>query len=111
VYVQDKVGLESGVRLVRRLHPGDHFGEIAVLYNCPRSATVLADNYSTLAKLSTSAFKDITSRYPVYLKHLKDQVFLYDDPIKLFLTTYLKKIHYLKKLDDNAFHEVLFAFR
>lgn len=43
-----------------------------MLYNCRRSATVIANNYCTLAKLSPENFKDITSKYPSYLKTLKD---------------------------------------
>jgi len=42
---------------------------------------------------------------------LKDQVFEYDDPIKLFLTSYLRKVSYLSELSDDAFHDVLFNFR
>ena len=64
VVVQDKIGLESGVRQVRSLYGGDHFGEISMLYNCRRSATVIASNYCTLARLSPGDFKDIASKYP-----------------------------------------------
>lgn len=83
--VQDKIGLESGNKKVRNLFAGDHFGEIALIYNCHRSATVIASNYTTLAKLTPDNFKDITSKSPAYLHHLKDQLYLYDDPVKLFL--------------------------
>lgn len=109
--VQDKIGLESGIRKVRNLFTGDHFGEISLIYNCRRSATVVANNYTTLARLCPQSFKDIASNFPPYLRHLKDQVYHYDDPIKLFLEEYLKKIHYMQRLDADAFHDVLFNFQ
>lgn len=42
---------------------------------------------------------------------MKDQVFEYDDPIKQFLTGYLRKVPYLSQLSDDTFHDVLFNFR
>ena len=108
--VQDKIGLESGIRQVRQLYGGDHFGEISMLYNCRRSATVVANNYCTLARLTPSDFKDITSKFPSYLQHLKEQVYLYDDPIKLFLEEQIKRIPYFHKIGVDTFHDVLFNF-
>ena len=35
-----------------KLRQNDHFGEISMLYGCPRSATIEADNYVTLATLN-----------------------------------------------------------
>jgi CRP-like cAMP-binding protein len=52
VLVVDKVGLENGSKRVRTLYPGDHFGEVSLIYNCRRTATVTASNYCTLAQLS-----------------------------------------------------------
>lgn len=43
-----------------------------MLYNARRSATVVASNYCTLARLDPMDFKDITSKYPQFLQHLKD---------------------------------------
>jgi CRP-like cAMP-binding protein len=56
--------------LVNILKEGDHFGEISMIYKCPRSATVTSRNYNTLAKLSEDNFQVLISEYPEYLKYL-----------------------------------------
>jgi len=111
VIIQDKIGLESGIKQVRLLYGGDHFGEVSLLYNCRRSATVIANNYCTLAKLSQEDFKEIGNKFPNYISTLKDQVYLYDDPIKLFLEEHLKRIPYLQKVEQDTLHDVMFNFR
>jgi CRP-like cAMP-binding protein len=37
--------------MYKRLQEGEHFGEIAMIYKCRRSATVISLNYNTIAKL------------------------------------------------------------
>lgn len=39
-------------KTVRILKPGHLFGEVALLYNCKRTATVISKNYCTMAKLN-----------------------------------------------------------
>ena len=34
------------------LDEGSHFGEISMIYNCPRTATVISRTYNTLGKLT-----------------------------------------------------------
>ena len=79
-----------------------------MIYGCHRSATVIANNYTTLAKLTQNDFKDLTSKCPQYLNHLKEQLYHYDDPIKLFLEEQLRKIPYMQRVDRDAFHDVLY---
>ena len=58
---------EVEVDLERRrikLHPGDVFGEMALISGQPRSANVTALDYCTLLKLTTSDFREIMRRYP-----------------------------------------------
>jgi len=57
------------------LTEGDHFGEVAMIYKCPRSATVVSRNYNTLARLSYLKYREIVNEYPNYLKLLKGYVF------------------------------------
>jgi CRP-like cAMP-binding protein len=40
----------------RELFPGDHFGEISMIYNCPRTATVTSSNYCTFARLPKESY-------------------------------------------------------
>ena len=63
VRVRDHLGREV---VTRSLDEGDHFGEIALLYKCKRSATVISGNYNTLARLVAPAFKELISEYPEY---------------------------------------------
>lgn len=41
---------------VTYLIDGDHFGEIGMLFDCKRTATVRSENYGTLALLKKSHF-------------------------------------------------------
>lgn len=41
---------------VTNLIDGDHFGEIGMLFDCKRTATVRSENYGTLALLRKSHF-------------------------------------------------------
>ena len=49
-------------RPLRRLGPGEFFGEIAVLDGMPRSATVVADGDVTVLRLTRSAFVKLLKR-------------------------------------------------
>jgi len=46
--------------IVGKLKAGDHCGEIALYYDCSRTATVTCFNYTTVAKLSVQKFKKLS---------------------------------------------------
>ena len=54
VTVRDVTGKET---FVRRLDEGDHFGEMQIIYDSPRTATVVSLNYNTYAVMSVPLFK------------------------------------------------------
>ncbi|CAK9061055.1 cAMP-dependent protein kinase regulatory subunit (PKA regulatory subunit) [Durusdinium trenchii] len=46
-------------KLVKKCEPGDVFGELALLYNCPRAASVLSKEACTLWQLDRDTFNHI----------------------------------------------------
>eukprot|EP01135_Chromosphaera_perkinsii_P009212 Nk52_evm47s1671 gene=Nk52_evmTU47s1671 len=59
VYV-DRGG-EEGSSLVSKLFPGHSFGELALMYNQKRTATVIAEGPATLYQLDANTFKNISN--------------------------------------------------
>lgn len=52
-------------KLVKTYHEGDAFGELSLLYNCPRAAQVIATNSVTLWKLDRETFNVIVKEAAV----------------------------------------------
>ena len=78
---------------IKLLRVGDHFGEIGMLYKCPRTATVVSMNYNNFAKLSYYNWREIVNMYPKYLLLLKHYYRTeYNDPRKKFLTSLISRI-------------------
>lgn len=46
------------------LHPGDFFGEMALISGQPRSADVTATDYTKLLALDQSDYRKFTRKYP-----------------------------------------------
>jgi len=49
---------------VQVLGPGSHFGEISLLFDCKRTASIVATNYCTFAKLTKEKFEEVSNKYP-----------------------------------------------
>ena len=47
---------KKNLNKLKRLRPGDFFGEISLIYGCKRTADVISQKYSTLAKLLRQDF-------------------------------------------------------
>jgi len=43
-----------------------------LIYNCRRTATVTANNYCTLARLSLSNYRTIANKFPIWVKEMKE---------------------------------------
>ena len=92
------------------LNKGSHFGEIALLKNCKRTASVISKNYTTLAELQKLEFDQIIARYP----HIKEAMerfimFSYNDKWKKFQKRALRNIDYLNStVPDNIISELTY---
>ena len=82
-----KRGKDDIERLVKTCESGDTFGELALLYNCPRAASVVARLESVLWQLDrqtfTSIVKDSAAR-----KREKYEQFLQSVPLLFSMDTY-----------------------
>jgi CRP/FNR family cyclic AMP-dependent transcriptional regulator len=75
VSISDNEGKEV---ILNTLGPGDHFGELAILGEGPRTATVITLEDSRLLTMSRSAFLDCLGKHPdialALIRHLADRV-------------------------------------
>ena len=86
----------------KMIHKGDMFGEVALLYGCRRTSTVMSMQYSSCAFLRYEQFQTICQGHPIFKKYLKQQILSnYDDELRIFLVTCLQQIDYLKGLDED----------
>lgn len=75
-YVCDETKRE---RFVRVIGTGQHFGEIAFLTGCKRTATISTKNYSTIGELKQVHFKELCRVYPDMKMRLRSSLHLYQD--------------------------------
>lgn len=66
-----RLGSDGEPQRLAVLQDGDHFGEIALLRNIPRTATVRSLGSSTLLSMRREAFGQLTDKYPALLYTLE----------------------------------------
>lgn len=80
VVVKNEVGNMS--ILDKLITPGEHFGEISLIYKCKRTSTVLSRNYNTMGRLSYVDWRYLINEFPNYVLFLKRNLFKYNDERK-----------------------------
>jgi CRP-like cAMP-binding protein len=70
VLARGEVGIEHGGETVAKLHPGAHFGELALLDRGPRSATVRALADCQLYVLPDASFAAVLNEVPALAQKL-----------------------------------------
>jgi len=97
---------------IKLLVEGQHFGEIGVVFNTKRTATVISRNYNTMAKLSKEHYKDVVGSYPEYDQALMKHVYKYQDSRKKFIWKMFQQIEYFKnKMDYPLFHRLMYTLK
>lgn len=77
---------------------GAHFGEIGMLFECKRTATVKSENYGTLALLQRSHFLELQKTFENFSSEFKKQIFKYEDELTTWLFMEMDKIDYFRPL-------------
>lgn len=101
------LGFDSGEE-VKILHPGDTFGELALISDKPRAATVVAKSRVILGVLSKDVFQNLLRKYSE--KSLFEKIdFLQSLPLfKTRTRTHLLKISYYFSLRKYSWNQMIY---
>jgi CRP-like cAMP-binding protein len=105
VTVKDHMGQMS--RKVRWLSQGQHFGEIGLLYESVRTATVKSSDYSTMVRIGKSMFDEMLTQFPDIELNMSEHAYKYDDPWKQFKKLVLGQVDYFDMQDQIEKNELL----
>ena len=61
--------------LVRKLDVHDYFGEVSLVYDSVRTATVTSKNYCTLGKLHLNVLYDVCLNFPFFKQALMKHIY------------------------------------
>jgi voltage-gated potassium channel len=65
----------DGSTLLNTISEGDFFGEIALLFSQPRTASVRAVDYCDLYTLDKDTFDRVLTHYPAFAAHIRDMAY------------------------------------
>lgn len=109
VFVKDKLDSGDQKKQIRILYEGEHFGEISCIYNCKRTATVISNNYCTLAKLSKENFQELQTYFDSLSSHFKRYIATYNDDVRFFMEKEMNKVEYFRSLSVITKQEILYS--
>lgn len=96
---------------VRDLIPGTLFGEVALLFDCKRTASVKIKDQSTVGALSYDNFIELCTTHPEFEKRLRDDSLDYNDPWKQFQITTLKNVPYLREVPQSIIEQLHYTLQ
>lgn len=108
VAVLDEHKEEHHVSLLGR---GTHFGEIGLIYNSVRTATVRTRGYATLAVLSKKDFVTLSQRYRKLVTLFRESAVKYEDPWRKFIISALLQCRVLRNVPISVLKEVSYSIK
>jgi CRP-like cAMP-binding protein len=105
VFVNDE-NLQS--KFIKTLEVGSYFGEVALLKECSRTATVKSKNYSTCAALDSMNFGKLLSRYSFLRKSMEIYISNnYQDKWREFIKRSLRNVEFLiQSIPEEIIEEI-----
>ena len=96
---------------VKTLGDNTYFGEIALVHDSVRTASVTCTNYCTLGKIKLELLWDLCVSYSFFRNALMTSIHQYDDPTKIFLHTILRDIPYLHDAGEETISAICFSMK
>lgn len=102
--------------IVKYLKPGEYFGEIALVYETTRTASVSSLNYCNIAVLSAKHYKILVQSYQSMATFLKKRTLSYADHWKVFIfvrpkQSCIESIPYFIDSSDELRHALIYSFK
>ena len=94
------------------LKPSSYFGEVALIKNCTRTASVYSKNYSTCAEVRKDIFEKLIKRFQFIKDSMEDRIYqTYNDRWKKFKKRCIRNIDYLSYgISDKIIEEITYMF-
>jgi len=108
VAVLDELKREHHVSLLPK---GSHFGEIGLVYNSVRTASVCTQAHATLAVLSKEDFLVLSQRDKRLTSMFRDSAVRYTDPWRQFLISTLSHCQMLRNVSVSTLKEISYFLK
>ena len=106
VTVKDEKNLEHSVAIMEQ---GVMFGEIALISNCTRTATVRWLNYNIMEQQGEADFKEMWRLFPEVISKFKDKRSKYNDKWKKFQRKLISSTEYFRDLPFMWHEELIYS--
>jgi CRP-like cAMP-binding protein len=103
VYIKDEKQREN---FVHKISTGKYFGEIGLIMNCTRTASIKTANYVTVGSLTNFDFSMICEQFPDLINNFKKTMIGYKDRRKRVIINNLKNVDYFRNLEPSVMEEI-----
>jgi CRP-like cAMP-binding protein len=97
--------------IVSVLSESNYFGEVALIHDGYRTASVTSLKYGTLGAIDLSTLYQLTQKFNGLRNALLSQVMMYKDGVRLFLMEALRKISYLKDGSERLLSSIAYSMK
>ncbi|CAI2372437.1 unnamed protein product [Moneuplotes crassus] len=111
IYVNDET---KGEILVNQIKEGEYFGEVALIKECKRTATVKSSYYTTCAGYHKTHLYDLFGKYKFIKTKMEKKIHKnYQDKWKKFMITALRNIVFLENstIPDEVIEEITYKVK